>query len=162
VAKFHNKKETNRVGTHVKKLREEKEFTIEDISDMTGFARNTIISFEKGANTDTSHLIEIAKAIGVHPKELLDIPFDIKPRYKLSPKRIARNRLTLKINKLYSATKFFEEPRFVRDVIAHLSDYSDIKATSAHTSSVLKRMADEGKLRFIKVGRQNKYIQKKK
>lgn len=138
------------------------ELTVEDISDLTGFARNTIISFERGANTDTSHLIEIAKAIGFHPRELLNIPFDIKPRYKLSPKRLARNRLTLKINKLYFETKFFDEPRFVRDVIKHLSEYSGIKATSAHTSSVLKRMSHEGKLKYAKVGRQNRYSKKRK
>lgn len=129
---------------------------------MTGFARNTITAVEVGANADSSHLIEIAKAIGVHPMEIFNVPFEIKPRYKLSPKRLAKNLLTLRISKLVSETQFFDKPKFVGDVINHLADEFEIQATSTHASVVLKRLAKEGKLKYTKVGRQNNYSKLKK
>lgn len=63
------------LGNRIKELRLISEFSIEDIASMTGFARQTITSVENGGSTDSSHLIEIAKAIGVHPKELFN--FDL-------------------------------------------------------------------------------------
>ena len=63
------------LGNRIKELRLISEFSIEDIASMTGFARQTITSVENGGSTDSSHLIEIAKANGVHPKELFN--FDL-------------------------------------------------------------------------------------
>ena len=161
MAKFHNKKETKKIGNRIQSLREKQEFSIEDVASMTGFARNTITAIENGSDTDTRHLLEIAKAIGVHPMELFHVSIEIKPRYKLSPKRLARNLLTLRINKLVSETQFFDKPRFVSDVMKHLADEFQIKANSTHASVVLKRLVEGGKLKYTKAGRQNSYSKKK-
>ena len=80
MAKFYNKKEIKKIGELIRGLREGNEWSIEDIASMTGFARNTITAIENGSNTDIIHLIEIAKAIGVHPMELLNISLEIRPR----------------------------------------------------------------------------------
>lgn len=162
MAKFYNRKETKKIGSRIRELREAKELSIEDVSSLTGFARNTLNAIENGSNTDTTHLIEIAKAIGVHPMELFNVEIEIKSRYKLSPQRLARNLLTLRINKLGSETNFFDTPKFVSEVIQHLFEEFKIKADSIHTSVVLKRMVADGKLKFTKVGRQNQYGIKKK
>lgn len=136
-------------------------FSIDDISDMTGYGKSRISVIENGGETTTSHLIEIAKAIGVHPKEIFDIPFLIKPRYKLSPKRQERNRLTFRINKLYEETGFFNSPVFVKNVDQFLRDEYNIKANSSAISQILKRLVTEGKLKYVKAGRQNQYSKKK-
>lgn len=156
---YHNKAETKRVGEHIKALRKAKGLNIEDVATLSGFTRNTIKAVEAGNNTDTSHLIEIAKAIGVHPRELFDIPFDLKPRFKLSPKRLARNQLTSKISQLIE-DGFFASPRLVNDVLLHLEEEQDTKALSIHASVVLKRMVEKGELKFEKQGRQNLYYKK--
>ena len=161
MAKFYNKKEIRKIGDLVRRLREDNEWSIEDIASMTGFARSTITAIEKGSNTDLIHLIEIAKAIGVHPMELLNISLEIRPRYKLSPKRLARNPLTLRINKMILETQFFYKPRFVSDVIDYLQQEFQIKANSTHISVVLKRMGKDGKLKYDKIGRQNSYFMAK-
>jgi transcriptional regulator with XRE-family HTH domain len=117
-----NRKETSRIGKNIRKLRMEAGFSIDDISDMTGYGKSRISIIENGGETTTSHLIEIAKAIGVHPKEIFNIPFLIKPRYRLSPKRQGRSRLTFRINKLYEETDFFNSPIFVKEVAKFLRD----------------------------------------
>jgi transcriptional regulator with XRE-family HTH domain len=162
VAKYHNKKETKRIGIRIQELRLSKELSIEDISSMTGFTRTTITSIEKGANTDTSHLLEIAKALGIHPKEVFNLPFDIKPRFKLSPKRLNNNKITLRLNKLSSETDFFKTPKYVSDVVKHLKEEFEIRSDATTISVVLKRLVTGGKLVYTKNGRKNIYTKKKK
>ena len=160
MAKYHNKKETEKVGKRISELRIMKEYSPVDIASMTGFAYQTINSIENGANTDCSHLIEIAKAIGVHPMEIFNVKFEIKPRFKLPPKRIESNLLTLRLNKLRIETDFFKTPKFVNEVCQYLLEEFKIKTTSTKVSVVLKRLVIEGKLQYSKKGRKNVYKSK--
>lgn len=159
---YQNKKDLKKIGKQVQALRETTDFTIEDISDMTGFTRKTIVSIENGGNSDLSHIIEIAKAIGVHPKEIFNIPFDIKPRYKLSPQRLNSNLLTKRLNKISTATDFFNTPRLVSEVINYFLEEFNLKVESTKVSVVLKRLTSEGKLTYNKLGRKNVYYKRKK
>ena len=161
MVKYQNKEETKKLGRQIRKLRIEKGFSIEDIAAMTGFARTTISSIENGSNTDTSHLIEIAKAIGVHPTELFKIPFEIKPRNKLSPNKTNRISLTSKIKILLQAD-FFGTPKLVNDVVEFLLSETNLPINSTHVSVILKRLCDDGKLKYIKKGRKNLYSKKKR
>lgn len=124
---------------------------------MTGFTRNTITGVENGKNTNTSHLIEIAKALGVHPMSLFDVPFVIKPRNPLPPQRKERTLLTARIEKLISESNFFATPKFVNEVVNHFLEEYKVKPDPVQTSAVLKRKVKEGKLKYIKVGRDNHY-----
>jgi len=162
VAKYYNKKETEKIGSQIQELRKKNELTIEDVSTMSGFARSTITAIEAGANTDTSHLIEIAKAIGVHPMELFNVPFVIKPRNKRSPDSIKKSLLTSRINKLVSDSNEFNTPKQVKDIIHTLFIKYEIKAESSHVSVVLKRLVKDGKLNFTKAGRKNSYLKASK
>ncbi len=146
---------------HIRELRTEAGFSIDDISDMTGFGKSRISIIENGGETRTSHLVEIAKAIGVHPSEILNIPFDIRPKYKLSPKRQERDKLTFRISKLLNETDFFRTSVFTKDVVQSVNDQYKINASSSAVSQVLKRLVTDGKLKYSKVGRQNCYIRKK-
>lgn len=161
MANYHNKKETKKIGLHIRALREGKELSVEDVASMSGFSWKTIRDVENGSNADTSHLIEIARAIGVHPRELFDVPMDIKARFKLSPKRIASNRLTYRITKLATESAFFDRPKFVREVVDFLKSEYNIEAEVTHASVTLQRLAKNGVLKYVKVGRQNHYIKAK-
>lgn len=160
MAKYQNKKETEKVGKHIRKLRINNNFFEQDVASMTGFAKTTIIAIENGSNTDTSHLIEIAKAIGVHPMELFNVPFEIKPRFKLSPKRINKVFLTSRIKTL-SKSDFFKTPKLVSDVVEFLSEETNLEINPTHASVVLKRLCHEGKLKYTKQGRKNLYSKRK-
>jgi transcriptional regulator with XRE-family HTH domain len=162
VKRFRNTKATKEIGTRIKDIRNQAGFSLDDVADMTGFTQSLLSAIENGAETGISHLIEIAKAIGVHPKDLLDIQIDIKPRFTLSPKRKERNRLTYSITKLCDETDFFETARFTRDVVEHLRIESKIKANAVSVAVILKRLTDSGILKFNTIGRQKQYFKKKK
>ena len=159
---YHNKKETKKIGNRINFLRKENKFSIEDVAEMTGFTRALIIGVENGKNTDTSHLIEIAKAIGVHPMEIFNVDFEIKPRYKLSPKRQQREFLTQKIKFLFSETDFFNTPKFVSEVASKINEDFGVNPSSTVVSVILKRLVSANKLSFKKVGRNNAYSKRKK
>lgn len=157
MSRYHNRKETKRIGQKIKELRVAKGWNIEDIAEMTGFSRSTITAIEKGAETDTTHLIEISKAIGVEPKQIFELPFEIKPRFKLSAKRKDQNKLTLKLRS-FVENGFFKEPRIVSDVRGHLLSQHRLKIGSAQISVVLLRLKNEGIIKSTKRGRKNFYI----
>lgn len=162
VAKYHNKKETKKIGIKIKELRDSKELSIEDVASMTGFTRNSIKGIEDGSNSDISHYIEVAKAMGFHLRDIFDIPMEIKPRYQLSPKRVESNKLTLRITKLITTSAFFNEPKFVKEVMKHLNEELGLKTNTTLVSNVLKRLSGTGMLKYVKVGRQYHYFKPKK
>ena len=159
MARYHNTKEVLKIGEQITKLRESKNFSVEDIAAMTGFSRSTISRVEKGNESNTTHLIEIAKAIGVHPKEVFNVDFEIKPRFKLSGKRKEQQKLTMRIRTLISSG-FFRSPKSVSDVSAVLKESSNIKANGVHLSGILRRFSSEGRLKYAKIGRKNVYSNK--
>lgn len=156
---YHNLEETQKVGKRIQTLRRKNNLSIEDVASMTGFTRHLLRAVENGKNTDTSHLIEISKAIGVHPMEFFNIDFEIKPRYKLPHTRESKELLTFKLTEV-SQTDFFNTPKFVADVLIYLNARYKINPDSTTTSVILKRLVNEGKLNFEKVGRKNAYIKR--
>ena len=157
MAQYHNIEETKRIGENIRSLRKNAGQSINDIAYRTGFSQSLLSLVENGGETNTSHLIEIAKAIGIHPKQIFDIPFDIKPRYPQSPHRKDRNLLTFRINSLYEGGQFFKEPKLVEEIINSLTEQYNIHPNSSAVSQVLKRLVENGKLTYTKVGRQNQY-----
>lgn len=160
--KFRNKQITKQIGARIQALRAKASFSISDVADMTGFSYQAISAIEKGEEVTASYLVEIAKALGVHPMELLNISVTIKPRYPLSPQKKESNKITHRITKLYEETEFFNTPKFVRDVTKYFLEEFKIKVASDSVSIVLKRLVDAGKLTYSKSGRQNKYVRKRK
>lgn len=156
MSSYRNKKDTKRIGDQIKSLRLKQEYNIEDIAAMTGFSRSTISHIEKGGETRTSHLVEIAKAIGVHPKLLFDIDFDIKPRYKLTQKRKDQSKITAKIRTLL-AEGYFTEPRTVESTRQYLALNKKIKVSAAQLSVVLSRLTDNKELKAGRAGRKYHY-----
>jgi len=62
-------------------IRKRKGIVQEDLVDRTGFGIKQIGNIERGvSNTSISNIAAIAKALEVHPKELLDFDFEI-PKY---------------------------------------------------------------------------------
>jgi transcriptional regulator with XRE-family HTH domain len=158
MAKYNNKKVTKLIGQNIEKYRLKADLEIEDIAEMTGFHRNTIISIENGANTDMSHFIEVSFALKKHPKEILDIPLDLKPRYPLSEKRKEKNRLTFRVRALISEG-FFKTSRSGRAVCDELAKRypKALHIETKNISVILKRQVTEGKLSSEKTGKRNLY-----
>lgn len=165
MAKYHNKEFTKKVGAKIKKEREHAKLEIEDISEMTGFDRNVILSIERGANTDISHITEIAFALNIHPKELFNVEVIIKPRFKLSAVRQEKSRLTTRILELYS-TGFFNTWKTSKEVQVELmARFSSLsKIPTKNIAVIMSRLNNNGKLEVSKKNnsRYNFYKQRKK
>ncbi|MFT3947182.1 MAG: helix-turn-helix domain-containing protein [Agriterribacter sp.] len=148
------------MGTRLKEQREAYKWEVEDIAEMTGFSANTIRAIENGRECNISYLIEIAFAIGIHPKDIFDVDLTVKSRYKLSAKRKEKTRLTSRINELLHSN-FFSTPRFVKDVLFVLAKEYKAKTTASSVSVILLRLVDQGYLSNKRQGRQNMYFTKK-
>ncbi|MGJ7030939.1 helix-turn-helix domain-containing protein [Niabella hirudinis] len=150
MARYHNKEFTKKVGAKVKKEREHAKLEIEDISEMTGFHRNVIISIENGTNTDISHIAEIALALKIHPKELLNVDVVIKPRFKLSAVRHEKSRITTRILELCGGG-FFNTWRASKEVQIELAErFPNLKISTKNISVILSRLNNNGKLEVSK------------
>jgi len=147
---------TQAIGKRIKELRKARGLEIEDISEMTGFTPNNIRLIENGKESRISTLAEIAFAIGVQPHEIINVTFKIKPRFKLSSIRKEKTRLTERISQLIKSN-YFDEPKYVKDVLLILTEKYKIKTSSSSISAILLRKVEEGKLKGKKVGRQNQY-----
>ena len=60
-------------GTHIRQIRLDKNLTQEQLADLAGVSENTIVTLESGKlNTTVATCFDIAKALGVEPKDLFD------------------------------------------------------------------------------------------
>lgn len=158
MAKFHNPIDTKKVGRKITQLRTSAGFSISDIAEKTEFAYQTISNIEAGEETTLSYLIEIAKAIGVHPEEFFNgIKFSKQTRSKLNPKRKEKERITLRLQELSKHTDYFKVPRYVRDVVSYFKENFKQAPSSITVSVVLNRFVKDGVLKYNLVGRQKKY-----
>jgi transcriptional regulator with XRE-family HTH domain len=70
-----------KVCERIIEIRKRKGIVQEDLVDRTGFGIKQIGNIERGvSNTSISNIAAIAKALEVHPRELLDFDFEL-PKY---------------------------------------------------------------------------------
>jgi transcriptional regulator with XRE-family HTH domain len=69
---------TNRqFGEHLEEIRKSKRLSLRNVADMCSLDNSNISKIEKGKlNITLATIIELARGLGVHPKELLDYKFD--------------------------------------------------------------------------------------
>ena len=85
---YRDQKFIEQVCAKILEIRKKKGIVQEDLVDRTGFALKQIGNIEKGiSNTSISNIAQIARALEVHPKELLDFDFEL---VKQAPSRRER------------------------------------------------------------------------
>ncbi|MBW1657289.1 helix-turn-helix domain-containing protein [Flavobacterium quisquiliarum] len=63
------------LGIHVRKIREKKGLSQQDLADDCGITQNQVGRIERAEiNTTVKTLVRIANALDIEPKELLDFP----------------------------------------------------------------------------------------
>jgi DNA-binding XRE family transcriptional regulator len=71
--KARNLKKLKSFGSHIRKIRNDKKLSQEQLADLAGISENTIVTLESGVlNTTVATCFDIAKALEIHPKELFD------------------------------------------------------------------------------------------
>ena len=144
------------VGKQIKRCRIDLCLEIEDVSEMTGLTYNTINNIENGEETFLSNIIEVSFALGMHLKDLFNIPMTVKPRFQLSPARREKSRLTARIN-IYLSDNYFSLPRKSSEVVQKLKDDFKVDIESKNVSTILTRMAKNKILKISKQGIKNLY-----
>ena len=64
------------VGLRIKTLRLQKGYTMADLGDNIGLDKSNVHRLEQGKNFTLDTLIKIAGFLEVHPKDILDVPFE--------------------------------------------------------------------------------------
>jgi transcriptional regulator with XRE-family HTH domain len=76
--KYRNQEFIDQITKRIDEIRTEKGIVQEDIVDRTGFTLKQVWLMLSGkSNFAISNLEAIAKALGVHPKDLLDFDFEL-------------------------------------------------------------------------------------
>lgn len=71
--KTRNLKKLKAFGSNIRKIRNSKELTQEQLADLAGVSENTIATLETGKlNTTVATCFDIAKALGIAVTELFD------------------------------------------------------------------------------------------
>jgi len=151
MARYRNDKVLKVIGKRIYNHRIKEELEIEDVAEMTGFSYNTISKIENGSETYLSYFIEVCLAIGIHPKDILDMKVTMKPRYELSPSRKEKSRLTSRV-KILIKIGYFRTPKLTSEVVKKLKEDYNLEAISKDVSSILRRQ-----LKSIKKGNRNLY-----
>lgn len=157
MARYTNENILKALGKKIKACRIQAELEIEDLAAMTGFTYNTISNIESGSETYLSYFIEICLAIGIHPKEILDIEIEIKSRNPLPSDRQEKSRLTKRI-KACLDSGYFIEPRSAREVTEKLIAEHKLDFESKNVSVILNRLAKSDTLKITKKGNLNLYL----
>ncbi|HEX9981253.1 MAG TPA: helix-turn-helix transcriptional regulator [Flavobacterium sp.] len=144
------------IGKKIQQHRIDQELQPEDVAEMTGLTAATIRKIESGNPTFLSNFIVVALALGIHPKEVLDIDIEIKPLFELSDPRKEKTRLTARIE-AFIQNDFFEKERTAKDVVNELAVNYETKTSSSAVSVILSRKVEEESLRVERKGKVNWY-----
>ncbi|CAA9196012.1 hypothetical protein FLA105534_00905 [Flavobacterium bizetiae] len=157
MARYKNEIALKKIGEKLKNERLKAALEIEDLAAMTGFTYNTILNIETGLETYLSYFIDVCFSLGIHPKEIMDVTLDVKPRFSLPASRLEKSRLTNRINALIKSD-YFNKERSAREVTQKLTiDYnSDFE--SKNVSVILIRFVKANILKITKVGNRNLYL----
>lgn len=156
MARYTNKIALKALGKKIKVQRIKAKLKINDLAEMTGFTYNTISNIENGNETSLSYFIEICFALGCHPREIMDITLDVKPRHKLSAPRVEKPRLTDRINE-YIQSDYFKTARTASEVTTKLNEEHGTNFISKNVSVILARLSKGKILKVIKQGTKHLY-----
>lgn len=156
MGRYKNEIALKTIGKRLKAERLKAELEIEDLAAMTGFSYNTISNIENGLETFLSYFLEVCFALGVHPKEIMDIVLDVKPRFSLPASRKEKSRLTNRINALVEAG-YFKIEKSASDVTEKLCTDHNSDFESKNVSVILVRFVKNNVLQMIKVRNRNFY-----
>lgn len=150
-------------GKHVKRLRDEKDWSQEQLAATSNIDINQISRIETGKHAANLHTIKtLAIALGKYPDELLRFEFSIKLNtdFGVNHKKSKRPQTTLSITELVE-TDFFNKPRSVAQIILQCKKVYQVDLKSSAVSGVLGKLVSAKRLKRTSLPT-NKYLYQKK
>lgn len=136
-------------GKHVKKLRDEKDWSQEQLAAFSNIDINQISRIETGKHAANLHTIKaLATALGKYPDELLRFAFNIRLNtdFGVRHKKSKRPETTASIQKLIG-TGFFNKPKSVAQIISQCKKAYRVDLKSSAVSGVLGKLVNAKKLK---------------
>ena len=132
------------IGEAIKKAREDENILISEVRDNANVTYGTISQIENGGDIHLSRFLKICFALDVHPKDLLNIDFDVTLK---GPSAIEtkKNKATARIDDLIKSN-YFEGWRTTGEVVKTLNKDHPAEVKSNNISSTLARFHVKGKL----------------
>jgi transcriptional regulator with XRE-family HTH domain len=123
------------VGMRIKLMRKERGFTLADLGVNIGLDKSNTHRLEQGKNITLNTVIKIAAFLGVHPKEILDVPFEAD--FNQIEKTITEKKKARKSN----SRKTNAENSPPRKVVTHVkSKYHQDGVTTSKAAETSKKL----------------------
>lgn len=152
-------------GKNVKRIRDEKDWSQEQLAAISNIDINQISRIETGKHAANLHTIKaLAIALGKYPDELLRFEFNIKLNtdFGVRHKKSKRPETTASINKL-AETDFFNKPRSVAQIILQCRKTYQVELKSSAVSGVLGKLVSDKKLkRIVSIPNKSQYLYQKR
>lgn len=150
-------------GEHLKKLREEKEWSQDQLASVSNIDGNQISRIENGVHAPNLHTIRaIAAALGMQPYELLKFDFLIELNSDFSSQHTKKYKSgTSSVVSRIAQTEFLDTPRSVADIVEESEKVYQVSLKSAATSGALTRLTEEGLLTRIPAPKKGQYLYRK-
>ncbi|MDF2514870.1 MAG: hypothetical protein K0R59_166 [Sphingobacterium sp.] len=127
------------LGQRLRKLRQEENFSLDDIAFMSNLSKSTVWNVEEGISYDIDQYIEYASTLGkgfpILFKEAM-INYSIGPRLSLPQERLTRIKLTAQIKEMIASEGLFKEETTVEFISNLLVEKKGIEKTSKLSSSI--------------------------
>lgn len=152
-------------GLRVRKLRDKRGWSQEQLAAVSGIDVNQISRIENGRHGVTLHTIRrLAVALGVYPYVLMRFSFpltlntDFDARHQKRPRRAT----TATVNRIVK-TQFLNTPRSVAEIITKCANQYHVNLKSSAVSNTLSKLVKSGILKRIPSPTQkNRYLYQKK
>lgn len=148
-------------GQKLKQYRLECEFSMDDITDMTGIPKRTVTDIEKGKTTNIDYYVEYARAVQYPLETLTDFGIPLTPRFELSAEKRDKIRLTALVRRYILESGFLNEARFADDIFKQLVSLKlipDDKDYATRIPGILRNLTAAGTVNVIeKKGNKNIY-----
>ncbi len=150
------------VGQKIKFLREEKNWSQEDLAHLAGIGKTQISRIETGKHSPKLEtIVAISKALHKYPHELLDVSLALDFNLGFNPEGKRRPKTKELLFEL-ADTDFFHIPRSV-DAVAHqCKKVFNIDLLKPAISAILKDMVERRKLFRSKDDHSRKFLYKKR
>lgn len=132
------------IGKAIKSKRDEEIIDIAEVRNSIGVPYSTVTQIENGEDIYLSNFLKICFALDLHPKDLLDIEFDVILTENTA-NQSEKSKITGRIRKLIK-NNYFQDWRSTGDVVEALNKDHPVEVKSNNVSSILSQFHDKGKL----------------
>ncbi|MGC1240765.1 MAG: helix-turn-helix transcriptional regulator [Chryseosolibacter sp.] len=151
-------------GKHIKKIREQRNWSQEQLSAVSNMEVNQISRIENGRHGANLNTIKaLATALGKYPYELFKFDFDFELNSDFNPQNAkTQGPGTTNVINALSESDFFNTPRSVKEVMIQCRRTHQVDLKSSATSGALKKLVNQRILKRVRLTGSQRYLYQKR